>query len=112
MGSIWKVILGIFVSIVIVFTTIGVIGANNDAMAADAYLQKMAIEISASNFNTEVIEELKEEALTNDYVLDVELSNSLDPTGVPLYAVVKLEYSYKVALIKLSSKHTKEMIVR
>lgn len=112
MGSIWKVILGIFVSIVIVFTTIGVIGANNDAVAADAYLQKVAIEISASNFNLETINELKQEASANDYTLEVELSNSLDSTGTPLYAMVKLKYTYKVTLIKLNSEHTKEMIVR
>lgn len=112
MGSIWKIILGIFISVVIVFSTIGVIGANNDAVAADAYLQKVAVEISASNFNSTTIDELKAEATTNGYTLDVELSASTDATGAPQYAIVKLTYTYRVALIGLASQHDKEMIVK
>ena len=112
MGSIWKVILGVFVCVVIIFTTIGVIGANNDAMAADAYLQKVAAEISASNFNEEAINELIAEATTNNYTLEVELSDTLDETGTPIYAIAKLKYKYKVALISLVSEHTKEMLVK
>lgn len=110
METIIKSILSIFLAIILVFISVGVIGATNDANAVDAYLQNCSAELQVSNFNASVIEDLQEEALNNGYVLRVDVKR--DSYGDALYALIEIDYTYSMPLIGLESSHTKRVISR
>lgn len=110
METIIKSILGIFLAVIIVFVSVGVIGATNDANAADAYLQSCSAELQVSNFNDTVITALQTEARNNGYELRVNVKR--DSYGDALYAIIELDYTYSMPLIGLESHHTKTVLSR
>ena len=111
MSSIFKTILGIFISIVIVYSGIGIIGANNDANAASSYLEYISNEIAASNFSQEVINELIAEASSgpNDYELKVTTKGT---EGTNRYAEVELTYTHRIKLLGVESEHVLKRIAK
>ena len=113
MSSFLKIILGVFISVVIVFSGIGVIGANNDANAASSYLEYVSNEIATSNFSQAVINDLITEARTapNDYILTV-TPRGVDSTGNYHYAEVELTYTYKIKILGVESTHTIKQIAK
>lgn len=110
METIVKSILTLFLAIIILFVCVGVIGAVNDASAADAYLQNCSAELQISNFNEAVITALQTEASENGYELRVDIKR--DNYGDALYALIELDYTYSMPLIGLESHHTKRVISR
>lgn len=108
METIIKTILGVFLALIILFVAVGAIGAINDATAADAYLQICSAELQASNFNEKVITALQTEAEENGYALRVEVKR--DSYGDALYAVIELDYTFKIPMIGLESEHTKRLL--
>ena len=106
MSSIFKTILGIFISIVIVYSGIGIIGA-----AASSYLEYISNEIAASNFSQEVINELIAEASSgpNDYELKVTTKGT---EGTNRYAEVELTYTYRIKLLGVESEHVLKRIAK
>lgn len=111
MSSIFKTILGIFISIVIVYSGLGIIGANNDANAASSYLEYISNEIAASNFSQEVIDELIAEASTspNDYELKVTTKGTENTNR---YAELELTYTYRIKLLGVESEHVLKRIAK
>ena len=109
MGSIFKTILGIFLSITIIYCGLGIIWANNDAIAAESYLHTIGNEISAGNLQETVITDCQEQARDNGYELTYHVVKDME--GYTSYVVLTLEYDYSVSFASLSGKHTKTMTV-
>lgn len=108
MESIFKVILGIFISVIIVFSGFGVLEANNEAMEAEHYLHAVGRMISESDFSKEVVRTAIEKADAQGYKLYVQYA--MDGQDI-LYAVVSLEYPYDIALFHLHTMHRKQITV-
>lgn len=113
MSSFLKIILGVFISLVIVFSGIGILGANNDANAASSYIQYVSNEIALSNFSQDVIDALVLEAKTepNNYELSVE-KKGMDAAGNCKYAEVELTYTYSIKILGVESQHTLKQIAK
>lgn len=109
MGSIFKTILGIVITIVIVYCGIGILWANNEAVAAETYLHEIGNEISAANLKESVISECVTQVSENDYELHYEIVHDMD--GYASYVNLTLDYKYTVSFISLSGTHTKKMTV-
>ncbi len=110
MGQIWKAVPPIIFVLFLAFVSIFVISGNNDANAADAYLQKCATELQICNFNDTVIDQLKAEAQQNGYKLSVE--KMVDSYGDVMYATIELTYTYDIAFIQMDKEHTKTIITK
>jgi predicted urease superfamily metal-dependent hydrolase len=112
MENIWKVILGVFISVMIVFSGLGILEANNELMAAEQYLYAAGSEISVSNFAKAVSNAKIEEAKQRSYELDVSLVEVGEGrTKHTAYAVLTMQYPYEIALIHLRMTRTKQIIV-
>jgi hypothetical protein len=112
MENICKAILGVFISVMIVFSGLGILEANNDLTAAERYLYAVAGEISASNFAEEVRKAKVEDARERNYELDVRLVNIGEGQSErTAYAVLTLHYPYEIALLGVHTTRTKQMIV-
>lgn len=109
MQSIYKTILGILIMIMILYAGLGVLWANNEAVAAENYLQRVADEVSAANLRTEVLDAEVKQAKTDGYTLSYDVMD--DNYGVRHYVVLKLKYKYKVSVAALSGEHEKTMTV-
>lgn len=109
MGSIWKTILGVFISVIIIYCGLGILWANNDAVAAESYLHTIGNEISAANLQETVIEDCKTQAKENGYELRYQMVKDVE--GYTSYVVLTLEYEYTVSFASLSGTHTKTMTV-
>ena len=112
MENIWKVILGIFISVMIVFSGLGILKANNDSASAEHYLYAVGIEISASNFAREVCAEKVAEAKGRDYELTVEFVDVGEGKSAhTAYAILTMNYPYEISLLNLHTTHTKQLVV-
>jgi hypothetical protein len=110
--NIWKVILGVFISVMIVFSGLGILKANNELMAAEQYLYAAGSEISASNFAKVVSDAKIEDAKKRSYELSVNLVDVGEGrTKHTVYAVLTMQYPYEIALIHLHTTRTKQIIV-
>ena len=109
MDGIIKTILGVVISVVIIYTGLGFLWANNEAVAAEAYLHKVGNEISASNLNEDVVKECQTQATENGYTLIYEIIK--DANGVALYVNLELQYTYSVTFVKLAGVHSHYMSV-
>ena len=110
MGLIMKTALSLILMLMIAFTTISTIGANNESEAADSYMQQCTAELQVCNFNEAVFEKIKKEAEEYDYVLTMETVK--DAYGDVLYAVIEMEYTYRMPLLEFESKHKNRIIAR
>jgi hypothetical protein len=112
MENIWKVILGIFVSVMIIFSGLGILKANNELAAAEQYLYAVGSEISASNFAKSVSDAKVEEARERSYELEVELINTGEGRSMhTAYAILTMSYPYDIALLHLHTTRTRQLIV-
>lgn len=112
MEAIWKAILGVFISAMIIFSGVAILGANNAAAEAERYLYAVAGEISAANFAEEVRLRKIEEAKGYDYALSVKLSgDAVEDAFYTGYVILTMEYPYDVPLIGLHSVQRKQLIV-
>jgi hypothetical protein len=110
--NIWKVILGIFISVMIVFSGLGILEANNELVAAEQYLYAVASEISASNFAKTVSDAKIEDAKSRSYELRVQMVDVGEGrTKHTAYAVLTMQYPYEIAMIRLHTTRTKQIIV-
>lgn len=110
MGNIMKVTLSVILILFMTFIAVGMIGGNNDADAADAYLQRCSAELQICNFDDTVIITLQTEAASNGYTLTVDKKTDLK--GDVQYAIIELTYKYKVPIIGLESEHIKTIIAK
>lgn len=109
MGSIWKTILGLVVFILLVFGCINVVSANNDAVAAENYLNEVSEIISESNLSSNTIQKVIKEAKDNGYELTVNKKSTQIGSG---YAELTLKYEYKIPMLGVSSEHEKHKVIR
>ena len=109
MGNIFKTILGIVITIVIVYCGIGILWANNEAVAAETYLHEIGNEISAANLKESVITDCATQATENGYELHYDIVYDMD--GYASYANLTLDYKYMVGFLSLSGTHVKKMTV-
>lgn len=110
MGIIMKAALSVVLMLMIAFTTISTIGASNEAEAADSYMQQCAAELQVCNFNETVYEKIKDEAEEFGYVLTMDTVK--DTYGDVQYAVIKMQYTYRMPLLDFESTHTNTIIAR
>lgn len=109
MQSIFKTILGILIMVMILFSGLGVLWANNEAVAAENYIQRVANEVSAANLREDVLKAEVEQAKKDGYTLSYDAMD--DNHGMRHYVVLKLKYTYKVSVAALSGEHEKTMTV-
>lgn len=69
MQSVFKTILGILIMVMILFSGLGVLWANNEAVAAENYIQRVADEVSTSNLREDVLKAEVEQAKKDGYTL-------------------------------------------
>jgi hypothetical protein len=112
MENIWKVILGVFISAMIIFSGLGILEANNAMNTAEQYLYIAGSEISASDFAEEVSRAKMEEAKKRSYELEVRLIHVGEgKSGHTAYAVLTMQYPYEISLLHLRTVRTKQLIV-
>ena len=110
MGKVIETILDMVLLIISAICLINIVEANNNSIAANNYLSNVQEIISASNINPDVITDCKTDAAAQDYTLDVTVFNADSYTS--RYAVVTLNYDYKIAMFQISTPHTKTVIAR
>ena len=110
MGSIWKVILGVMTAVMIVVVGSAILGANNDALNADSFLHVAANTYSESNFNTQVLTHLQEEARKMNYELKL-VEQIKRQEGDTAYAILQLNYNYEIPALQVSQEHAKLVVV-
>lgn len=110
MGKVFETILDFVLLIICTISLICIIGANNNAIAANDYLMNAEAIISASNINQNVINDCIADAQNNGYTLDVTTYNEGHYSS--RYATLKLTYDYEIPLLKVASTHTKVKIAR
>lgn len=108
MDSIFKTTLGMVICIMIIYCGMGVLYANNEAIAADNYLQAVRDTISAGNLQQRVIDSCEANANNNGYVLNTTRIN--DTNGYTTCIYIELEYNYTVGFLNYSGKHTKTTV--
>lgn len=109
MQSVFKTILGILIMVMILFSGLGILWANNEAVAAESYIQRVADEVSSANLRTDVLDAEVDQAKKDGYTLSYDVMD--DNHGVRHYVVLKLHYQYKVSVAALSGTHEKTMTV-
>ena len=110
MSEILKSVIAVFLVILIVFSGVSIVIANNESTAANDYLEEVALVISESNYSTSVIQECIDEATENGYTLTVNVVGSSSP-GMKRYAEITLEYDYEVGMFGVSDPKYKTKIV-
>ena len=110
MQSVFKTILGILIVAMILSTGLGILWANNQAVAANEYVHTVADEISTANLRDNVIEACKQQAQENGYVLETEYISE-NPDGTRNNVVITLRYRYTVGIVALSGWHEKTLTV-
>lgn len=110
MGKVIETILDMVFLIISTICLINIVGANNDSIAANNYLTNAQEIISASNINPDVIANCKTDASSQGYLLDVAVFNEDSYTS--RYAVITLNYDYKIAMFQINTPHTKTAIAR
>ena len=93
----------------ILFSGLGVLWANNEAVAAENYIQRVADEVSSSNLRDDVLKAEVKQAKKDGYTLSYDTMD--DNLGVRHYVILKLTYQYKVSVAALSGTHEKTMTV-
>ena len=112
MEAIWKAILGVFISSMIIFSGIAILGANHAAALAESYLYAAANEISASNFALPLRLEKIADARARNYLLSIQLvGGEQEQSFYTNYAILTMEYPYDIPLIGLHRIQTKQLIV-
>lgn len=112
MENIWKVILGVFISAMIIFSGLGILQANNDAAYAERYLYMVGNEISMSDFSDEVCDKKIEEARRNNYELKVHKMRVGEGKSMhTAYAILTMKYPYSISILNLQLTFTKQLIV-
>jgi hypothetical protein len=109
MSSIFKTVLGVVIAAVIIYCGLGILWANNEAVAAENYLQNIGHQISEANLQESVILGCAKQAEENGYTLTWETVNGSD--GYAAYVNLTLAYEYRVSIASHSGTHTRTMTV-
>lgn len=73
MENVVKAFLGLFFTVIIVFLGVTLIAASIDSRKAENFLESKCMEMKSSNYSTAIVNESKNEAIENDYELEVEI---------------------------------------
>lgn len=107
---VFKAFVGVMAAIVIIGSGLGVITGFTQAVAADNYMDSVSKVIIESNYNTNVIEQCKQEATENGYILEVEVENATK-AGVKTYARIDLTYYFEIKLFHIKQQKVQTKIV-
>lgn len=107
---IFKSFVAILASIVIIGSGLGVTTGFSRAVAADNYMGSVAKVIVESNYNSNVIDSLKQEAAENGYTLEVTVQPATK-AGVKTYAKIKLIYYFEIKLFHIKQQKVQMKIV-
>lgn len=110
MESVWKTVLTFAVIILITVLGITITAVNVDVTAAGDYLEEASAVIRESNYSEEVIEQCVAEALSNGYILEVEVYENPE-YAKSRYARVRLSYPYRLSVLNVSDWKIKEKII-
>lgn len=99
----FKTFVGLLAAIVIVGSGLGVTTGFSQAVAADNYMEAVSKVIVESNYNQNVINQCQQDALDNDYLLEVTVIPAAK-AGVKTYAEVKLTYYFEIELFNIKQE--------
>lgn len=103
MGTIIKVYTAIFLVLMTVFVSVGILSVQVDVQNARDYHAAVVNEIENSNHNSSVIDACVEEAKNNGYTLTVDsYTNSSGNYSFTVSKVV-LKYKYTIAFLNIQS---------
>ena len=108
MGTIIKVYTAIFLVLMTVFISVGILSVQVDVQNARDYHAAVVNEIENSNHNSSVINACIEEAEDNGYILTVD--SYKNSTGNYEFTVSKVVLKYKYSLSFLNISSDKEIL--
>ena len=106
----FKTFVAVLAAIVIIGSGLGVTTGFSQAVAADNYMEAVSKVIVESNFSQTVIDQCKQDATENGYVLEVTVSDA-SKAGVKSYAEVKLTYYFEIALFNIRQEKIQKKII-
>ena len=107
---VYKAFVGVLSAVVIIGSGLGVITGFSQAVVADNYMEYVSKVIVESNYNENVIEKCKQEAMENGYVLEVTVDNAVK-AGVKTYAKVELIYYFEIKLFGIKQQKVQTKII-
>ena len=107
---VFKAFVGMLASVVIIGSGLSVTRGFSQAVAADNYLESVTKVILESNYNANVIEKCKQEALGNGYVLNVQVEDARK-AGVKSYAKIDLCYYFEMKLFGIKQEKQRTKII-
>lgn len=107
---VWKAFVGVLAAAVIIASGLGVTTAFSQAVAADNYMESVSKVIVESNYNSNVIDALSQEARANGYMLDV-IVRPASKAGVKQYAQISLTYYFEIRLFGLKQEKVQTKII-
>ena len=110
MEAVFKTYLGLFLTFIGVFVTVGIVGANISASNAVSFHADTIKEIECSNFAPSVIEACIESAESAGYTLTV--TPITNQEGITVMAEVVLNYEYNIPFLKVFTQHEKRGFAR
>lgn len=106
----FKTFVGLLAAIVIIGSGLGVTTGFSQAVAADNYMESVSKVIVESNYNQTVINQCKQDALENGYILEVTVDNATK-AGVKAYAEIELTYYFEIRLFNIRQEKIQKKIV-
>lgn len=106
----FKAFVGVLAAIVIVGSGLGVTTGFSQAVAADNYMESVSKVIVESNFSQTVIDQCKQDAIENGYVLEVNTATS-QKAGVKTYAEVTLTYYFEIKLFHIRQEKVQKKVI-
>lgn len=110
MDVLYKVFIGVLGAVVLVGCGLGVTSGFASAVASDNYMESVAKVIVDSNYNENVIETCKAEALENGYVLTVNVQGS-NKNGVKKCAEIELKYYFEIKLFGIKEEKVQKKVI-
>ena len=107
---VFKAFVGVLAAVVIVGSGVGVTTAFSQTVAADNYMESVSKVILESNYNANVIEKCKQEALEKGYILEVTLDSAVK-AGVKTYAKIDLTYYFEIKLFGVKQEKVQTKII-
>lgn len=104
MEQITKTFLGIYMILLLTFSGISIISASLDASHAEQYVADVANVIEASNFSTDMIDQLRANASAKGYNVTI---TPIDTNNNGLYdmAEIILEYKYSIPFLNVNDSY-------
>ena len=110
LDMVFKTFVGVLVAVIIIGCGLGVTTGFSQMVAADNYMESVAKVIVESNYNANVIDDCKDEAMENGYNLQVELQRAIK-AGVKTYGKITLMYYFEIPLFGIKQQKIQTKII-